>query len=103
MCSCKPVLFLICALALAACSERLVWTNPDLPKARWSGDRSACGRIADERAGRDLTQAEASGAAMGGGGLSGIASTLAVEDAKRYRRRLYENCMRGRGYRKKRT
>jgi hypothetical protein len=46
---------LICTLSvlllLVACASSPTWTNPDVPKARWSADLSACRRMADDQLG----------------------------------------------------
>lgn len=91
-----------CVLAVAGCGDRIRWINPALPESSWSGDRHSCGRMADDTAGRQLsrdleTEELARGKSTLGGGLG---ATFRVEDAKRYRRQLYEQCLRGRGYQK---
>ncbi len=38
-------------LTLAACSDDPVWTNADVPRARWGADLTACRRQADDAVG----------------------------------------------------
>lgn len=102
MTSLKYISILFCLAVLGGCSERIQWQNPNLPKSQWSGDRSACARYADDQAGRDLAIEEDANAATGlSSSPIGSASTGSIQNAKRYRRQLFTNCMRGRGYSKK--
>lgn len=38
-------------LALSACAAPVPWTNPNLPKDRWSADWSECRRLANDQVG----------------------------------------------------
>lgn len=86
---------------LSACADRVRWTNPDMPESQWSGDRTACRKLADDQAARQLDSDRAARANSGTGG--GLVDDFAVADAKKLRQELYESCLRGRGYRKQKV
>lgn len=91
-------------LVLAGCAapqDRTNWVNPDVPEDQWSLDRAACRQQAEEQAARQLDRDLAASENVSGGGGTGMSSLsrqFAVDDARDLRRRLYTNCLSGRGY-----
>lgn len=45
----------VAVLGLSACAAPVPWSNPNLPKERWSADWSECRRLANEQAGVNLS------------------------------------------------
>lgn len=86
-------------LALACASpEKTRWTQPGSGAAPKPTDAASCRADANRRAERELqldTQSRGDSAFATPGSLQ---HELAVRDAKRYRQRIYEDCLRSLGY-----
>ncbi len=91
---------LVLLISVAGCAERGRWVNPNIDETLWTRDQSYCRRDSERRAAaeqeRELGRAEAIG---GPGGRSTFRQDMIRYDATRYALKLYESCLRSRGYR----
>lgn len=94
------------ALLAAACSappqEKTRWTQPGSGAEPKSADAAACRADANRRAEREYLLDTETRSDRGFGTPGTVQNDLARRDARRYRQRLFEDCMRGLGYRKAR-
>ena len=96
-----PWVILALALFAAACAQAPVgWKKPGGTKEQWSRDRAACRLIARKEADNRFRQL---GSEIG----SPVYSTgqtlerkMAVLEAEKHERRLFESCLKARGYSK---
>ena len=96
----------VCLVIFGAvgCAESHRWENPSIDRSFWAADQSACKRDSERRANieqeREFGRTHAIGAQEG---ISTYRQSMIRYDSKRYASRLFEECLRARGYSKVRT
>jgi len=92
------VLFAFVALLASCASKDTRWENDSVPASQWAQDERACQRIAARRADADFAGVEDRFANTRGSSGTQVTDFDRME-ARENRRRLFERCMRNRGYR----
>lgn len=89
-------------LLIAACAapEKSRWTQPGQTAGPKPSDLAACRADANRRAEREFALDTDSRGDRGFGASGGLQTELARRDAKRYRQRIYDECLRSLGYQK---
>ena len=93
--------FVVCPVFFGAvgCAESHRWENPSIDRSFWAADQSACRRDSERRANieqeREFGRTHAIGAQEG---ISTYRQSMIRYDSKRYASRLFEECLRARGY-----
>lgn len=97
----KWIISAVAVLFLVGCANNARWENHGIDQSLWAQDQSFCRRDAERRAGveqtRELGRAEVVGGRSGG---SRFRQDMIRHDATRYAAKLYEACLRARGYKK---
>jgi len=92
------VLFAVLALLAACAGKDSRWENDSVPASQWSSDERDCRRIAARQTDQDFAGMEDRFATTGGSSGPQVTDFDRMQ-ARENRRRLFERCMRGRGYR----
>ncbi len=82
---------------LAACKETVRWESSSVDRSLWARDQSYCRRDAERRSGRERERELGRSETVGGGSYR---REMVNYDAARYAERLFEACLRARGYTK---
>ena len=95
------ILGLLTVCVIAGCAEPARWENRQVDPSTWAADRSYCRRDSERRAGiereRELGRAESIGGQPTG---SRFREDMIRYDTTRFALKLYEACLRARGYQK---
>lgn len=94
-------LLVLMALGLAAaCAEPTSWRKASVTGERWARDKSTCRSLAREKTEKEFRRrAGTVGSPVYGTGRT-FERNMAVFDARKDERRLFENCLKGLGYAK---
>lgn len=85
-------------LLVAGCAERFRWENRNVDQSVWAQDQSFCRRDSESRASKEQDREMGRSAVIGR--ESSYRSDMIRYEASRYALRLYEACLRTRGYQK---
>ncbi len=92
----------VLALFVSACTQAPVgWQKPGASKEQWDRDRSACRYNARKEADKRFGQLGSEVGAPVYSTTPTLARDMAVLEAKKHERRLFESCLKARGYTKK--
>jgi len=89
-------------LVLASCAKarELQWRKPGATTEDWSRDQIECRSLARGKVDRELRQRGSEAGAPAYGGSRTLDEGMAVHEARNRERRLFESCLRQRGYTK---
>ncbi len=94
-----PISCLMSLMALSACAPRgEVWINPDAGREQWPADRAECRRLARQEEERDFLNNPHRTSNAVANEATRVSRNFALIDARRRGQRLFETCMRRRGY-----
>ncbi len=85
-------------LSAGCANEQTRWENPSVPESQWASDERDCSRSAARKADQDFAGVENRMPNTRGSAGTQITDFDRME-ARENRRRLFERCMRSRGYR----
>lgn len=85
-------------LAVAACGRFTRWENPDVPQEQWGDDVAECRDLARAEADRQFRRAPSTDSGSRTILDSGFDQKVSLFDAQRNSQKLFERCIKGRGY-----
>ena len=99
-----PVFLLFSVLLAASCARAPVaWDKPGATRDDWTRDQWDCRAKARREIDKDMRQRGPSLSSSGFGDNSTLSRDMARFDAEREERRMFEQCLKLRGYAKKKT
>ncbi len=100
----KPALILFAVVLAVSCAAAPVaWERPGGTQDQWNQDKAACRYNARREAEKRFRQRDGEASMPGFGTTDTLSRDMARFDAKRDERRLFEDCLKTRGYTKKKA
>lgn len=96
----KTLLALIAVLITVSCTAKTQWQKPGVTDREAQREKAHCRRLARIEAERRYGYMESGALSPGSGVTTTLDKNMAVFEAERHEKSLFENCLKGRGYSK---